>query len=68
MRADGKGSLTGEEGVDIEDDGLDVVGRTYQLPNPLVDRRLVVQSSHYQGPVNGPPTPSRILQNPLSLL
>ena len=27
-----------------------------------------MQSCNYQGPVDGPPTPSRILQNPLSLI
>jgi hypothetical protein len=59
--------LGGQEGGDVVDDGLDVVGRTGQFPDPLVDAGLVVQRGDYEGALDGPSAPRCVLQDVFGL-
>jgi hypothetical protein len=62
LGGEGELRLDAEEVGDIVDDGFEVVRRLVELPDPLVDARLIVQSDYDQSAIDRSPTPSGILQ------
>lgn len=53
--------------TNIINNGLKIIGRFLQIPQLLINTRLIMQSDHNNGPINSLPTASRILQYFLTL-
>lgn len=68
FRSEIKRGLAAQKGIDIVDDGLDIVCRASQFPNTLVDCGLVMKGSDDEGPINGSAAAGCILQNFLRFL